>query len=237
MMCHTILHCKILVHIDARFQLIHSYIHYFTTTLDNILHTVHKSSNQRVMLGTGMTLERSDFTTILTSKKQRTSIPIGVLCQFALMPLSASFIGRTFLLPYHDPQTLQHVGKHLFLGLVLVGCSPGGTASNLVSLIAGADVALSVLLTSCSTVLASIITPLLTKFIIGSTVPVSGLALCVACARVVLAPVTVGVMLNEYQPRLCKWVSTSRFVHICIVFIARQYKMQWTASFSIRVIS
>ena len=161
------------------------------------------------MLGTGMTLERSDFTTILTSKKQRTSIPIGVLCQFALMPLSASFIGRTFLLPYHDSQTLQHVGKHLFLGLVLVGCSPGGTASNLVSLIAGADVALSVLLTSCSTVLASIITPLLTKFIIGSTVPVSGLALCVACARVVLAPVTVGVMLNEYQPRLCKWVSTT----------------------------
>ena len=121
-----------------------------------------------VMLGTGMTLERADFTNILSCPSQRTSIPLGVLCQFILMPLSAAMIGRTLLLPYSDP-----LGKHLFLGLVrcvrcsmgkpcrnfgnarslvlffsyaicepqvLVGCSPGGTASNLVSLIAGADV-------------------------------------------------------------------------------------------------
>ena len=167
------------------------------------------------MLGTGMTLERSDFTDILTSKTRRTSIPIGVMCQFLLMPLSASLIGRTLLLPYHDPQAL-HVGKHLFLGLVLVGCSPGGTASNLVSLIAGADVALSVLLTTCSTVLASAITPLLTKFIVGSAVPVSGGALCVACAKVVLAPVAFGVMLNEYMPRLCKWVRMHFFIRVAM---------------------
>jgi len=160
-----------------------------------------------VMLGTGMTLDRSDFTNIIASPTRRASIPVGVLCQFLLMPLSASVVGRTFLLPYHDPQTAQHLGKHLFLGLVLVGCSPGGTASNLVSLIAGADVALSVLLTACSTVLASAVTPLLTKSIVGSAVPVSGAALCAACARVVLAPVALGVTLNEYAPRLCKWIS------------------------------
>lgn len=155
----------------------------------------------RVMLGTGMTLERSDFTNILASKTQRRSIPVGVLCQFILMPLSAFLIGRTMLLPYPDG------GRHLFLGLVLVGCSPGGTASNLVTLIAGADVALSVLLTTCSTLLASAVTPLLTKLIVGSAVPVSGKALCIACAKVVLAPVALGVLLNEYMPRLCKWVS------------------------------
>lgn len=160
-----------------------------------------------VMLGTGMTLEKSDFTQILTSKEQRTSIPIGVLCQFMLMPLSASIIGRALLLPYHDPTTMAHLGKHLFLGLVLVGCSPGGTASNLVSLIAGADVALSVLLTACSTVLASVVTPLLTKFIVGSAIPVSGKALCLATAKVVLLPVAFGVFLNEYFPRLCRQVS------------------------------
>lgn len=149
-----------------------------------------------------MTLERSDFTNILASRTQRRSIPVGVLCQFVLMPLSAFLIGRTMLLPYPGAG-----GKHLFLGLVLVGCSPGGTASNLVTLIAGADVALSVLLTTCSTLLASVVTPLLTKFIVGSAVPVSGKALCVACAKVVLAPVALGVMLNEYMPKLCKWVS------------------------------
>ncbi|KAL7438497.1 hypothetical protein ACHAXM_006270 [Skeletonema potamos] len=160
-----------------------------------------------VMLGTGMTLEKSDFATILTNKQQRKSIPIGVLCQFMLMPLSASIIGRTFLLPYHDPTTMAHLGKHLFLGLVLVGCSPGGTASNLVSLIAGADVALSVLLTTCSTVLASVVTPLLTKLIVGSAIPVSGMTLCIATAKVVLIPVGLGVALNEYCPKLCQQVS------------------------------
>lgn len=160
-----------------------------------------------VMLGTGMTLEKSDFATILTDKQQRKSIPIGVLCQFLLMPLSASIIGRALLLPYHDPVTMVHFGKHLFLGLVLVGCSPGGTASNLVSLIAGADVALSVLLTTCSTILASVVTPLLTKFIVGSAIPVSGKALCMATAKVVLLPVGLGVFLNEYFPQSCKQVS------------------------------
>jgi len=60
-----------------------------------------------------MTLERSDFTNILTSSTQRNSIPLGVACQFVLMPLSASIIGRALLLPYDDI-----LGKHLFLGLV-----------------------------------------------------------------------------------------------------------------------
>ena len=154
-----------------------------------------------------MTLEKSDFSQILTNEKQRKSIPIGVLCQFMLMPLSASIIGRALLLPYHDPSTMVHLGKHLFLGLVLVGCSPGGTASNLVSLIAGADVALSVLLTTCSTILASVVTPLLTKFIVGSAIPVSGKALMIATAKVVLLPVALGVFLNEYFPKLCQQVS------------------------------
>ena len=154
-----------------------------------------------------MTLEKSDFSQILTNEKQRKSIPIGVLCQFMLMPLSASIIGRALLLPYHDPSTMVHLGKHLFLGLVLVGCSPGGTASNLVSLIAGADVALSVLLTTCSTILASVVTPLLTKFIVGSAIPVSGKALMIVTAKVVLLPVALGVFLNEYFPKLCQQVS------------------------------
>ncbi|KAL7499033.1 hypothetical protein ACHAWT_009629 [Skeletonema menzelii] len=172
-----------------------------------------------VMLGTGMTLEKSDFSQILTNEKQRKSIPIGVLCQFMLMPLSASIIGRALLLPYHDPSTMVHLGKHLFLGLVLVGCSPGGTASNLVSLIAGADVALSVLLTTCSTILASVVTPLLTKFIVGSAIPVSGKALMIATAKVVLLPVALGVFLNEYFPKLCQQVSRwTPFASVVLVF-------------------
>ena len=153
-----------------------------------------------VMMGTGMTLEKKDFENVLT--KYPGSVPAGVLCQFLIMPLSAFLVGRTFLLNV-DPI----IGPPLFLGLCLVGCSPGGTASNLVSLIAGSDVALSVLLTACSTILASVATPLLVKTLVGGTVSVSGVALCSATARVVLLPVILGMLLNAKAPKLSRIVS------------------------------
>ena len=128
------------------------------------------------------------------------------------MPLSAFTVGRWLLLNAHPT-----AGPALFLGLTLVGCSPGGTASNLVSLIACADVALSVLLTTCSTILASAITPLLVKTLVGSAVEVSGKALCVATARVVLLPVLLGMVLNERAPNLAK--SLSRFTPFASVLI------------------
>ncbi len=153
-----------------------------------------------VMWGTGLTLTKDDFTGVL--QKDLASVPIGVLCQFMIMPTAAFTIGRTLLLnssPVH--------GKALFLGLCLVGCSPGGTASNLVSLIAKADVALSVLLTSCSTILASIATPLLVKLLVGSTIAISGWTLCTATARVVLLPVILGMLVNARAPKLASRIS------------------------------
>eukprot|EP00980_Cylindrotheca_fusiformis_P015085 scaffold4157_cov136-Cylindrotheca_fusiformis.AAC.35 len=117
------------------------------------------------------------------------------------MPLTAWAIGRTFLLP------VPEYGPSLFLGIALVGCSPGGTASNLVSLIAKADVALSVLLTSCSTILAAAVTPLLVKFLVGNAIRVSGWALCEATARVILLPVLLGMVVNAKAPNLASKVS------------------------------
>jgi len=153
-----------------------------------------------VMFGTGMTLEKSDFSQVL--KSYPSSIPLGVLCQFIIMPLSAFLIGTSLLL---NSSTLN--GPSLYLGLVLVGCSPGGTASNLVALIAKADVALSVLLTACSTILASAVTPLLVKLIIGNTFKINGMSLCTATTRVVLLPVSLGMILNQKAPALCKAIS------------------------------
>lgn len=112
------------------------------------------------------------------------------------MPCSAWLVGRALKLS--DP---------LFLGLILVGCSPGGTASNLVSLIAQADVALSVILTACSTILAVVVTPLLVQLLVGSSIQVSGWALCEATARVVLLPVLLGMILNAKLPRVARWLS------------------------------
>lgn len=149
-----------------------------------------------VMLGTGMTLEKEDFSKVLS--EQPAAVPAGVLCQFVIMPLTAWALGR-WAFGSRSPA--------LFLGTLLVGCSPGGTASNLVSLIAGADVALSVLLTTCSTVLASAVTPALVRTLAGDAVHVDPLTLCAATARVVLAPVAAGVALAERAPRLCAKVS------------------------------
>lgn len=153
-----------------------------------------------VMMGTGMTLEKRDFQQVLA--EQFTSVPAGVVCQFGIMPLAAYLVGSKLLLRA-DPL----LGPPLFLGLILVGCAPGGTASNLVSLIAGANVALSVLLTACSTILASIMTPLLVQILVGSTVHINGWALCHATARVVLMPVLLGMILNAKLPRVSKYLS------------------------------
>jgi BASS family bile acid:Na+ symporter len=161
-----------------------------------------------VMIGMGMTLEKKDFTAVFADNNW-SAVPFGVLCQFGIMPIAAGLVGRAFLLP---------IDASLYLGLVLVGCSPGGTASNLVSLIAGANVALSVLLTACSTFLAAAMTPLLVKFLVGgTTIAVSGKALCLATAKVVLGPVLIGMGLNAKLPALSK--AASRFTPFASVLL------------------
>lgn len=161
-----------------------------------------------IMCGTGLTLEPRDFVRV---RKQWGYVPLGVAAQFSIMPLAAWTVGRFLLLPRPE------IGPSLFLGLCLVGCSPGGTASNLVTLIAGADVALSVVLTSCSTLLAVVATPALVKLLVGGTTAVSGLALCIATAKVVLGPVLLGMVLNQKAPRLARWLS--RFTPLASVLL------------------
>lgn len=161
-----------------------------------------------VMIGMGMTLSKKDFDMVFQSDQIK-SVPMGVMCQFGIMPLAAYFIGKYVM-------KLNIINPSLYLGLVLVGSAPGGTASNLVSLIANADVALSVVLTSCSTILASIVTPMLVKLLssAGETsiashavVSISGWALCAATAKVVLGPILIGMALNSKAPKLCQWIS------------------------------
>jgi len=152
-----------------------------------------------VMVSMGMTLKTEDFTRVLKKNEDAsfTAIPAGISCQYLIMPLTAFFIGTATLLPQHPAA---------FLGLVLVGCCPGGTASNLVALIAKADVALSVILTSLSTIMASILTPLLVKTFVGSAVSISGLTLCKATAQVVLLPVAFGMLVREKLPKVADFL-------------------------------
>ena len=94
----------------------------------------------------------------------------------------------------------------LAVGLILVGCCPGGTASNVVAMIARADVALSVVMTSLSTLAAVVLTPRLTELLASQYVPVDGWLLLLRVLQVVLLPVAFGVVLKRGMPSLASRV-------------------------------
>lgn len=145
-----------------------------------------------IMLGMGLTLRFEDFREVLQMPRP---ILLGVFCQFLVMPALAWVIGIGLDLP-----------TPFAVGLILVGCAPGGTASNVVTYIARASLPLSVLMTMCSTVAAVILTPVLTSGYVGTMVPVDGFGLFVSTVQVVLLPVTLGIVLNQFAPRLVGWV-------------------------------
>ncbi|MEW8624522.1 MAG: bile acid:sodium symporter family protein [Candidatus Thiodiazotropha sp.] len=142
-----------------------------------------------VMFGMGMTLSLEDFKRVFQRPK---IIGVGVLLQFALMPLIAWLIAELLALP-----------PYLMAGLVLVGACPGGTASNVVCYLARGDVALSITMTTVSTLLAIVATPLLTWLYVGQKVPVPVESMLWSIFKIVLLPVSLGVLVNTfYGPRL-----------------------------------
>jgi BASS family bile acid:Na+ symporter len=98
--------------------------------------------------------------------------------------------------------TLMNLPTPFAVGLILVGCCPGGTASNVVTYIAKADVALSVTMTTCSTLAAVIFTPLLTSLLAGHLIEVDSLKLFLDTLQVVVAPVAIGIVLNQWAPAI-----------------------------------
>jgi BASS family bile acid:Na+ symporter len=144
------------------------------------------------MLGMGLTLSVDDCKRVL---KMPRAVAIGFAAQYLIMPFLGWSIAH--LLKLETP---------FAVGLILVACCPGGTASNVVNFLARANVALSVLMTACSTIGAIVMTPLLTKWLAGQYVPVDALGLFVSTLQIVLAPVVIGVALNRYAPRLVKFV-------------------------------
>lgn len=140
-----------------------------------------------VMFGMGITLTGSDFLTVL---RRPFPVTLGLAMQFLLMPLAAWILAQLAGLP---PQ--------LAVGLILVGCSPGGTASNVICYLAKGDVALSITLTTASTLLAIVATPLLTLLYAGATVPVPAGEMLLAIFKVILLPVLLGITANYFFHR------------------------------------
>ena len=143
-----------------------------------------------VMFGMGMTLTVNDFREIL---RRPVDILIGVVAQFAIMPLVAFVLTKIF-----------NLSTELAIGVILVGTCPGGTASNIMTYLARGDVALSVSITMATTLMAPVVTPLLTFGLAGAQIEVSLSAMMLSIAQIVLAPVILGLAVNHFLSAVTK---------------------------------
>ncbi len=137
-----------------------------------------------VMFFMGLTLGADDFKRILRSPRP---VAIGVGLQFLLMPLLAWLLANALQLP-----------EQLAVGLILVGCCSGGTASNVICYLARGNVALSITMTMVSTIVGVVATPLLVGLYIERSIEVDRLAMLLSIVKMVLVPVAAGVVVNYF---------------------------------------
>ena len=141
-----------------------------------------------IMFGMGLTISPADFKVVFTHPKE---VCLGALAQYTIMPGLAWLLVTIFQLP-----------ADLAIGVILVGCCPGGTASNVITYIAKGDVPLSVGMTIVSTLLAPIVTPALVWLLAGAWVDVSFWSMFVGVLQVVLLPVAVGILVNLFASKV-----------------------------------
>lgn len=146
-----------------------------------------------VMFGMGLTLKPSDFKPVVMHPKD---ILIGELAQFVVMPGAAWALCKILNLP-----------SELALGVILVGCCPGGTASNVICYLAKGDIALSVAMTGVSTLLAPIVTPALVLLLAGKQVDVDVLAMFRSIVQVVILPIVLGFIVNYFLGKLTERIT------------------------------
>lgn len=136
-----------------------------------------------VMFGMGLTLKTEDFREV---GRHPGRVLIGVLAQFIIMPGLAWVLCKALALP-----------DEIAVGVILVGCCPGGTASNVITWLSRGDVALSVAITSVTTLLAPLVTPTLVWLLASAWLPVSFSAMFVSILQVVLLPIALGFIVQR----------------------------------------
>lgn len=162
----------------------------FSTVMGVKLSTLIKPFLQLIMLGMGATMTVNDFMEVLKSPKK---VGIGIFLQFSIMPLLGFSLSRVFDFP-----------PEVAAGVVLIGCSPSGLASNVMTLMAKANVALSITLTTIATLLAPVLTPLLMKLLGGGLIEVDFWKMLWDMAQLVLIPIILGLALNRFLPVFVK---------------------------------
>lgn len=148
-----------------------------------------KFTNQSIILGIimfsmGLTLTTEDFKILA---QRPFDICIGAVAQYLIMPFLAFFITK-----------LLHLPNAIALGLILVGCCPGGVSSNIMSYLCGGDVAFSVGMTTVSTLLSPIMTPIMVSLLAsGAKISIKGLPMFVSIIETVIVPIAIGFLLNH----------------------------------------
>ncbi|TSH76991.1 bile acid:sodium symporter family protein [Acinetobacter sp. RF15A] len=135
-----------------------------------------------IMFGMGMTMTLGDFKSVLQSPK---AVAIGVVAQFLVMPGLAFLLCQLFRLP-----------AEIAVGVILVGCCPGGTASNVITYMARGNTALSVACTSVSTLLAPILTPIMFYLLASQWIEINAWSMLISILQVVLFPIFLGLMVR-----------------------------------------
>lgn len=145
---------------------------------------------QLILFGMGMTLTFDDFARVLKMPK---GVFVGFTLQYTVMPLMGFSFAKSFGL---EPEVA--------VGLILVGSCPGGVSSNVITYIAGANVALSVTMTACSTLLSPLMTPFAMKLLAGRYVPIAAVPMMVSILKMIIVPLVAGLLINRYAHKLAK---------------------------------
>ncbi len=163
-----------------------------------------------VMFGMGLTMKLSDFAVVF---KRPRDVIVGCLAQFIVMPLLAFLLGKIFGL-----------SNELLVGVVLVGTCPGGTSSNVVTFLSKGDTAMSVGMTSINTLLAPLLTPVLTYMYLRTSVSVDVKSMFISIIQVVIIPIGLGLLINKifgkYTEKIVDILPTVSVAAICLIVAA-----------------
>jgi BASS family bile acid:Na+ symporter len=147
---------------------------------------------QLIMFGMGTSMSIGDFAEVVKSPK---GVMVGVSAQLCIMPLMGFVLAKVSNFP-----------PEIAAGIVLIGCSPSGVASNVMAYLAKANLALSITITSISTLLAPFITPLLMKFLAGEFIEIDVLDMMWSIIKMIILPLGAGILLNRLRGDKAKWM-------------------------------
>jgi BASS family bile acid:Na+ symporter len=147
---------------------------------------------QLIMFGMGTSMSVKDFAGVIKMPK---GVFIGVFSHFLIMPLLGFTLAK-----------LSGFPPEIAAGIILIGCSPNGMASNVISYLAKANLALSITITAVSTMLAPFFTPLLMKFLGGGFIEIDVLNMMWDIFKMVIIPIGAGILFNRYLLKRAKWL-------------------------------